>query len=80
MVICEDDTAPEFIFAPEHSRRHTAKVLFDTDFADDIVLLSNTINQAQGLLYRVESACNSVALHFNSPKNKSVLHSALTAP
>ena len=48
MVIGEDDTAPQ------HSRRHPAKVLSDTDFADDDVLLSNTINQAQGLLYRVE--------------------------
>ena len=65
MVIYEDDTAPGFIFAPEHSRRHTAKVLIDTDFADDIVLLSNTISQAQGLPYTVESACISVALHFN---------------
>ena len=78
MVICEDDTAPGFIFAPKHSRRHTAKVLIDTDFADDIVLL--TINQTQGLLYKVESTCNSVALHFNSHKNKSMLHSELIAP
>ena len=70
MVIGEDDTAPGFIFGPQHSRRHPAKVLSDTDLADDIVLLSNTINQAQGLLYRVESACNSVALHLNSPKTK----------
>ena len=65
MVIGEDDTAPEFIFGPRHSRRHPAKDLSDTDFADDIVLLSNTINQAQGLLYRVESACNSFALYLN---------------
>ena len=62
MAIGEDDTAPGFIFGRRHSRRHPAKVLSDTDFADDIVLLSNAINQAQGLLYRVESASNSVAL------------------
>lgn len=48
MVIGEDDTAPGFTFGPRHSRRHPAKVLSDTDFADDIVLLSNTINQAWG--------------------------------
>ena len=48
MVIGEDDTAPGFTFGPRHSRRHPAKVLSDTDLADDIVLLSNTINQAWG--------------------------------
>ena len=47
MVIGEDDTAPGF-FGPRHSRRHPAKVLSDTDFADDIILLSNTSNQARG--------------------------------
>ena len=62
----EDD----FIFGPRHSRRHLAKVLSDTDFADDIALLSNIINHAHGLLYIVVSACNSVALYLNSPKNK----------
>ena len=48
MVIGEDDTEPGFTFGPRHSRRHPAKVLSDTDFADDIVLLCNTINQAWG--------------------------------
>ena len=48
MGIGEDDTAPGFIFGPRHSRRLPAKVLSDTDFADDIVLLSNTINQDRG--------------------------------
>ena len=70
MVIGEDDTAPGFTFAPRRSRRHPIKVLSDTDFADDMFLLSNTINQTQVLLYRVESACNSVALYLYSPKNK----------
>ena len=48
MVVGEDDTAPGFTFGPRHSRRHPAKVLSDIDFADDIVLLSNTISQAWG--------------------------------
>ena len=50
-------------------------ILSDTDFVDNIVLLSNTVNQAQELLYRVESACNSVALYLNSPKTKYVAFS-----
>ena len=45
MGIGEDDTAPGFIFG----RRHPAKALSDTDFADDIVLLYKTINQTQEL-------------------------------
>ena len=60
MIIGEDDTVPGFTFGPRHSSSPPAKVLSDTDFADDIVLLCNTINQTQGLLHRVESACNSV--------------------
>ena len=46
-------------------------ILTNTDFADDITVLShNTIFQAQKLLYKVESACNSVELHLNSSKTK----------
>ena len=80
MVIGEDDTAPGLTFGPRHSRRHPTKVLSDADFADDIVLLSNTINQAHGLLYRVQNQdviqLSSISTH---PKTN-MLHSALIAP
>ena len=40
------------------------------DFADDIALLSDAIEQAQELLLRVETECNKVGLRLNGPKTK----------
>ena len=79
MVIGEDDTAPGFIFGPRHSRRHPAKVLSDTDFADDIVLLSNTINQARGYCTELNQHVIQLLSIATHPKTKYVA-SALTAP
>ena len=45
-----------FTLDRSRSRRHPAKVICDTDFAEDIVLLSNTLEQAQLLLSRVETS------------------------
>ena len=42
----------------------------DADFADDITLLSNTMNEAQVLLNAVESATQSVGLVINAGKMK----------
>ena len=44
-----------FTLDRSRSRQHPAKVICDTDFADDIALLSNTTEQAQLLLYQVEN-------------------------
>ncbi len=42
----------------------------DQDFADDIALVSNTIEQAQDLLLSVEEECLKVGLHLNTKKTK----------
>ena len=47
---------------PRRSRRYPAVVLTDLDYADDISLLSNNMEQAQELLSRVESECAKVGL------------------
>ena len=52
------------------SSRHPAVVLPDLDYADDIVLLENSIKSAQDLLIRVEKACQDVGLFLNPPKTK----------
>ena len=41
-------------------------------FADDIVLMSNTIQQAQQLLINVEKECKGVGLALNSAKTKAM--------
>ena len=49
----------------------------EIDFADDISLMSNEIEQAQKLLDYVEQECKKVGLHLNSKKTKFI---ALNAP
>ena len=55
---------------PRQSRRHSKEVLTDLDFADDIALLSDEIQQAQELLLRVRSECKKVGLGINAKKTK----------
>ena len=75
MVIGEDDAAPGFTFSPRHSRRHHAKVLSDTDFADDIVLLSTTINQARGYCTELNQHVIQLPSISTHPKTKYVAFS-----
>ena len=49
-----------FTLHPRRSRRVGAKSICDLDFADDIVLLSNEIEQAKKLVHSVEAECMKV--------------------
>ena len=57
---------------PRRSRRTPAESISDLDFADDIVLMSNTVVQAQQLLMDVERECKEVGLLLNSTKTKAM--------
>ncbi|CAJ1063034.1 PREDICTED: uncharacterized protein LOC103374843 [Xyrichtys novacula] len=46
-----------FTLTPRRLRRHPAVVLTDLDYADDISLLSDNVEQAQELLNRQEALC-----------------------
>ena len=70
VAIGNNDDLLGFTVTPRKSRRHPAKVITDLDFADDIALLSDTLLQAQNLLYRVERAADSVELQMNDSKTK----------
>ena len=59
-----------FTITPQQSRRVRAKMITDLDFADDIALLSNLIEQAKQLLLAVEKECNAVGLYINAKKTK----------
>ena len=52
------------------SERYPGKTIIDLDFADDICLLCNEMDQAQELLHRVESECQKVGLGLNSKKTE----------
>ena len=55
---------------PRKSSRHPAVHLTDADFADDIALISNSIENAQTLLNSLESAANCVGLYLNDSKTE----------
>ena len=57
---------------PRQSSRHPAKYLTDTDFADDIALISNSLVNAQCLLQSLEQASNCVGLYLNESKTEYV--------
>ena len=52
------------------SARHHAVYLTDTDFADDIALLSQSLEHAQDLLQSLEQASNGVGLYLNETKTE----------
>ena len=59
-----------FTITPRKSSRHPKEVLAYMDFADDISLLSDEIQQAQELLTNVETECKKVGLGLNGHKTK----------
>ena len=52
------------------SRRSAAVMITDTDFADDIALISNNLDKVQSLLEGVETGATEVALHMNTGKTE----------
>ena len=64
-----DDEFIDFKLQQARSRRHPVVVLTNMDFADDLALISETIEQAQLFLLRVE--CNAARVgHINDDKTK----------
>ena len=61
-----------FTLSERRSRTDPATSICDLDFADDIVLLSNEIDQARRLLNSVEGECRQVGLEPNAGKTKSM--------
>ena len=55
---------------PRKNRRVGPITKTDFDFADDIALVSNLVDQAQELLHRVESECRKVGLRLNAKKTE----------
>ena len=53
---------------PRRSPRYPAVYLTDTDFVDDIALVSQSLKHAQDLLQSLEQASNGVGLYLNETK------------
>ena len=54
----------------KRSRRHNLNVINDTDFADDIALVTEELEQAQDFLHRVQENPAKIDLHLNSDKTE----------
>ena len=54
----------------KRSRRYPAKTITDADYADDIVLLANTPNQAETLLHSLDQAAAGIRLNVNAHKTE----------
>ena len=59
-----------FELTKKRSRRYPAKTITDADYADDIVILANTPNQAETLLYSLERAAAGIGLYVNAHKTE----------
>ena len=57
-----------FELSKKRSRRYPAKTITDADYANDIVILANTPNQAETLLHSLERAAAGIGLHVNAHK------------
>jgi hypothetical protein len=66
----DDKTDSGFTLKPARSRRVLAEKLAEVEFADDVALVTDTIEGAQLFLERLETAANSVGLAMNNSKTK----------
>ena len=59
-----------FELTKKRSRSYPAKTITDADYADDIMILANTPNQAEILLHSLEQAPTGISLHVNAHKTE----------
>ena len=59
-----------FKLTKEKSRRYPTQTITDTDYADDVALLTNTPAQAKSLPNNLERAAGSIGLHVNADKTE----------
>ena len=59
-----------FTLDRKRSRRHNPDVITDLDFADDIALVTEELEQAQDFLHRVQENPGKIGLHLNSNKTE----------
>lgn len=59
-----------FTISPARSRRYPAEKITDADFADDLALLTDTLEEAQQMLRTLEEVAKTVGLTMNESKTK----------
>ena len=61
------------LLTPRRSTRHPSKYITDLDYADDIALTSDNLENAVPLLHSLERAASRVGLHMNCNKTEYML-------
>ena len=69
-VAIEDKQQLGFTISKAQSRRYPAKKITDADYADDIALLSDFVQDAQIILHNLETASKEVGLYLNAKKTE----------
>ena len=59
-----------FELTKKRNRRYPAKTITDADYADDIAILANTLNQAETLQHSLERAAAGIGLYVNAHKTE----------
>ena len=59
-----------FELTKKRSRKYPAKTITDADYANDIAILANTLNQAETLLHSLERAAAGIGFHVNAHKTE----------
>ncbi|KAL5252408.1 hypothetical protein ACHWQZ_G015245 [Mnemiopsis leidyi] len=72
MTVAIDDNETEhgFTLKPAQSRRVVSETVTDAEFADDVALVTDSIEASQNLLGRLETAASSVGLSMNDEKTE----------
>ena len=68
-----DTNKPGFTLNQKRSRRNPAVKISDLDFADDIALILDQIDEAQNTLVNIENAAAKMGLHLNADKTESMM-------
>eukprot|EP00795_Rhopilema_esculentum_P015881 gene15881-7213_t len=63
-----------FSLTMHKSSRYPATFITDADFADDLALISNNLNQVQTLLHNLEEAAGEIGLHINHKKTEFMIY------
>lgn len=66
----KDEGAVGFTLREARGRRCPVEIICDTDFADDLALTSDTLEQAQLFLLKVESIAAQIGLYLNEDKTE----------
>ena len=71
-IFMDANNAKGLLLKPSRSTRHPAEHITDIDFADDLAITSNTVNNAQSLIHALEEASAYVGLYCNDIKTEFV--------